>query len=172
MSLSPPTATGNRTTLTEGAAAGLLRRTATSHIGLRVPDVPAATVFYERVLGLVRHAEMADGGARLGWGGGHHVLDLLPGDPALDHIAFEVRDPGGLDGVEKRLRSAGLTVSALDESYLDSLVDPAGAATGLVCTDPDGNTVQFHAPVRTPPTPPAARSSTSTSRCPPPTWWR
>jgi len=150
MSLTPPTVTDNRTTLVEGPAAGLLRQTSTSHIGLRVPDVPAAAAFYERVLGLVRHAELADGGARLGWGGGHHVVDLLPGDPGLDHIAFEVRDPGGLTGVEKRLRSAGLTVSALDESYLDSLDDTAGSAHGLVCTDPDGNTVQFHGPVRRP----------------------
>jgi catechol 2,3-dioxygenase-like lactoylglutathione lyase family enzyme len=134
-----------RLTLPEGKAAGVLRRTATSHIGLRVPDVPATADFYERVLGLVVQDTLPTGGLRLGWGSGHHVLDLLPGERSLDHFGFEVRDVGGLDALEQRLRDAGHHVGNLDESFLD---DPVGTPRGIVCTDPDGNKVHFHSAVR------------------------
>ena len=137
--------TKKRITLPEPETAGSLRRTATSHIGLRVPDVEAAAEFYGRVLGLVRHGLLADGGVRLGWGTGHHVLDLLPGERRLDHIAFEVRDPGGVEALRKRLRDAGHDVHGLDESCVDESIE---APAGFACTDPDGNTVQFHGPVR------------------------
>jgi len=133
-----------RTILTEGPVAGTLRRTSTSHLGLRVPDVAAAVEFYGRILGLRAAGELADGGARLGWGSGHHVLDLRPGAPGVDHIAFEVRDPGGLDALEKRLRGAGLAVSALDADLLDESVP---GTAGFATTDPDGLAVQFHGPV-------------------------
>jgi catechol-2,3-dioxygenase len=134
----------NRVTLQEPEAAGTLRRTATSHIGLRVPNVDESAEFYQRVLGLVVQATLPDGGLRLGWGGGHHVLDLLPGRASLDHIAFEVAEPGGLEDLAHRLRQAGHDVEALDESFVD---EPVSNRTGLVCTDPDGNTVHFHGPV-------------------------
>lgn len=137
----------SRVTLSEQPAAGLLRRTATSHIGLRVPDVSGVAAFYGRVLGLVVHSALPGGGQRLGWGAGHHVLDLTPGDAALDHIAFEVRDPDGLEDLEKRLRGAGREVTELDRSYLDCPVDGIDPR-GLVVHDPDGNTVHFHGPVR------------------------
>ncbi|MDR0359056.1 MAG: glyoxalase, partial [bacterium] len=63
--------------------------------------------FYEDVLGLRVHEPLAQGGARLGWGSGQHVLDLIPGENGLDHYALEVRDPGGPDGVAARLREFG-----------------------------------------------------------------
>lgn len=134
-----------RVVLDEPDAAGALRRTATSHIGLRVPDVDAAAAFYGRVLGLVVQDELPGAGRRLGWGPGHHVVDLLPGPADLDHIAFEIRDPDGLSALEKRLREAGHAVAELDTAHLD---DADGTPRGLVCTDPDGNAVQFHTPVR------------------------
>lgn len=139
----------NRTALVEGQAAGALRRTATSHIGLRVPDVAVTAEFYGRVLGLTPHSELPGGGLRLGWGSGHHVVDLLVGEPGLDHIGFEVRDDGGIDRLEKRLREAGHAPTDLDLDYLDEAVRVgADRPRGLVCTDPDGNTVHFHSPVR------------------------
>ncbi|WP_432854301.1 VOC family protein [Amycolatopsis sp. CA-161197] len=137
--------TPTRTTFAEGAAAGSLRRTATSHLGLCVPDVAAAAEFYGRILGLRPHGELPDGGARLGWGSGHHVLDLRPGEPAVDYIAFEVRDEGGLDALEKRLREAGAAVRPLDGDLLDE-AEPGTA--GFATTDPDGLTAHFHGPVR------------------------
>jgi catechol 2,3-dioxygenase-like lactoylglutathione lyase family enzyme len=136
----------NRVILPDQEAAGLLRRTATSHIGLRVPDVPGAAEFYGRVLGLIVHTELPHGGLRLGWGTGHHVLDLTPGEPALDHIGFEVRDPDGIADLEKRAREAGHEVADLDTHYVDSAGGPD--ARGLVVHDPDGNAVHFHGPVR------------------------
>jgi catechol 2,3-dioxygenase-like lactoylglutathione lyase family enzyme len=136
---SPP-----RTTLVESAAAGSLRRTSTSHIGLRVPDVETAAAFYGRVLGLVPLARLSEGGQRLGWGAGHHVLDLLPGTTGLDHIGFEVADPDGLGALEKRLRDGGYAVDDIGPAHLDAAV---GEPRGITCTDPDGNVVHFHSPV-------------------------
>ena len=135
----------NRTILDETDAAGSLRNTATSHIGLRVPDVESVADFYGRVLGLVRQAELPDGGLRLGWGTGHHVMDLMPGDQGLDHFGFEVRDPGGIEGLRSRFESAGVPVREVDPSILDFAL---GAGAGIAVTDPDGNTVHFHGAVQ------------------------
>jgi catechol-2,3-dioxygenase len=135
----------NRLVLDEAPAAGSLRRTATSHIGLRVPDVAGASDFYSRILGLTTHGDLSGGGRRLGWGVGHHVLDLLPGDRGVDHIGFEVRDTAGLADLEARLREAGHAVDGLDPAYLDEAV--GADARGLVCSDPDGTAVHFHTSV-------------------------
>ena len=133
-----------RVVLAEADAAGTLRRTAVSHLGLRVPDVPGTADFYGRTLGLLVHDELPAGGLRLGWGAGHHVLDLLPGERALDHYAFEVRDGNGVAGIRERLERAGHDVGDVDAAHLDAAVgEPVGVAT----TDPDGNRVQFHSPV-------------------------
>jgi catechol-2,3-dioxygenase len=125
----------------------MLHRTSVSHLGLRVPDVGAAAEFYGRILGLSVHSSLAGGGLRLGWGAGHHVLDLAPGEIGLAHIGFEVADNGGVTGLEKRLREAGHGVADLDLSYLDCPA-PGTSPQGLVVTDPVGNTVHFHGPVR------------------------
>lgn len=138
-----------RVILDEPDAAGALRRTATSHIGLRVPDVAGTAEFYGRVLGLTPQGNLPGGGQRLGWGVGHHVVDLLPGPAALDHIGFEVADPDGIAALEKRLHEAGHPVTELDPAHLDDTFPvEGGQPRGLACTDPDGNTVQFHTPVR------------------------
>lgn len=139
--------TPTRVTLQETEQAGTLRRTAVSHLGLTVPDVAANERFYSRVLGLVRHAELADGGVRLGWGAGHHVLDLLPGVKGLDHYGFEVCDEGGLDGIRTRLEQAGHDVTDLDPSFVDA---PVGEPAGLRSVDPDGTAVHFHTAVQRP----------------------
>jgi catechol 2,3-dioxygenase len=124
----------------ESHASRTLTRTATSHLGLRVPDVPACRDFYTRVVGLQVHEDLAGGGVRLGWGAGHHVLDLLPGQATgLDHFAFEVGAPGGPRELRRRLSAAGVETAALDPA--------AVGADGFEVTDPDGNHVQFHGPV-------------------------
>jgi catechol 2,3-dioxygenase-like lactoylglutathione lyase family enzyme len=134
-----------RTILSEGAAAGTLRHTSVSHIAFRVPDVAVAADFYERVLGLRIQSALADGGLRLGWGEGHHVLDLSAGEKGLLHYAFEVRDRAGLDGIRARLTAAGIPFEDLDEGFVD---DPVGAIDGIAVRDPDGTEVQFHSAVR------------------------
>lgn len=133
-----------RVVLSEGPHAGVLRRTHVSHIGFSVPDLGAAESFYSRVLGMRRHAELTDG-IRLGWGAGHHVVDLHEGPQGLIHYGFEVRDEGGLEGIRARLTEAGIRFDPIDPSVVD---DPIGAVDGLAVTDPDGTTVHFHSEVR------------------------
>jgi catechol 2,3-dioxygenase-like lactoylglutathione lyase family enzyme len=106
-----------------------LTRTATSYLALRVPDVAEAGAFYTRVVGLRVHGALAGGGTRLGWGAGHHVLDLLPGDRGLEHLAYEVAAPGLLDELAAALGAP--------------LVDLDGVR-GLEVADPDGNRIRFH----------------------------
>ncbi|MGV0037106.1 VOC family protein [Mycobacterium colombiense] len=134
----------NRVVLQERDAAGSLRRTAVSHIGFAAPDVAATADFYGRVLGLVVQDELPGGGLRLGWGCGHHVIDLVDGEPALTHYGFEVRDDRGLEGITKRLRAAGHTFLDLSPSYIDSAL---GSPAGIVVSDPDGTSVHFHSAV-------------------------
>lgn len=134
-----------RVVLEEERDAGALTRTAVSHIGFRVPDVAEAERFYCRVLGMVRQGDLADGGVRLGWGVGHHVMDLVQGESGLDHFAFEVRDVDGIAGIARRLKAAGYEVSDLDPSYVDESVGPIEA---IVTKTPDGTPVHFHSQVQ------------------------
>jgi catechol 2,3-dioxygenase len=114
-----------------------LNRTSTSHLGLRVPDVEAATRFYQRIVGLSVHSALEDGGVRLGWGQGHHVLDLLPGAAALDHVAFEVDgETQPFDAFRHAIEEGGAPTHDLDET--------AAGVAGFRTLDPDGNVVQFH----------------------------
>ena len=133
-----------RVTLQETENAGKLRHTAVSHIGLSVPDVSKNEDFYTRVLGMVRHAELPNG-VRLGWGIGHHVLDLIEGPQELHHYGFEVRDEGGVEGISARLTATGVSYEDLDASYVD---EAQGDGRGISVVDPDGNTVHFHSAVR------------------------
>lgn len=134
-----------RLVLHERDAAGTLTRTSVSHIGFSVPDPSIAADFYVRVLGMVVHEELPDGGLRLGWGGGHHVIDLIEGEKGLHHYGFEVRDVDGIDGLAKRLIDSGHTISSLDAGYIDSAI---GTAVGVVVPDPHGTPVHFHSPVQ------------------------
>ena len=106
-----------------------LTRTATSSLALRVPDVDEVVAFYTRIVGLRVHSALDGGGVRLGWGAGHHVLDLRPGERALELVAFEVAAPGLLDGL------AGTLGAQLD------VVD---GIRGFEIRDPDGNRLRFH----------------------------
>src|SRR5882672_2974848 len=133
-----------RIILQERDAAGTLSQTAVSHIGFSVPDVEATADFYGRVLGLIVHEDLPTGGLRLGWGTGHHVMDLVAGDPGLSHYGFEVRDHRGIDGIAERLTAAGHLVEKLHASFIDSAL---GTPTGLAVQDPDGTAVHFHSAV-------------------------
>lgn len=112
-----------------------LRNTILSHVGLRTPDVAAASAFYTRVVGLVPGAVAGDGAQHLGWGSGHHVLELLPGPAGLDHVALEVSDAGGPEAVADRARTRGAEVLELGD-----------ALGSLELRDPDGNAVRLHGP--------------------------
>ncbi|WP_410676064.1 VOC family protein [Amycolatopsis sp. cmx-4-68] len=118
-----------------------------SHIGFSVPDLRESVRFYRRVLGLVVQDELEDGAVRLGWGSGHHVVELVEGLKGLRHYGFEVRDADGVAGIGARLRAAGHQVGALDRRYFDC---NAGAPDGITTVDPDGVEVHFHTEVRRP----------------------
>jgi catechol 2,3-dioxygenase-like lactoylglutathione lyase family enzyme len=133
-----------RVILQEHDAAGLLRHTAVSHIGFCVPDVAATADFYGHVLGLVVQQDLPGDGMRLGWGTGHHVVELIAGEPGLRHYGFEVRDDDGVDGIAKRLTAAGHVVENLAHDYIDCSL---GAPSGIVVADPDGTPVHFHGAV-------------------------
>jgi catechol-2,3-dioxygenase len=133
-----------RVILNESDSAGTLRQTSVSHIGFHVSEVTRSEAFYSRVLGLVTQEHLAGGGVRMGWGTGHHVLDLYPGPNGLAHIGFEVRDIGGLDGIRKRLEDAGCDVEQLDETFVDA---PIGPVEGIETRTPEGTPVHFHSPV-------------------------
>lgn len=135
----------NRVTLAQGPHAGALRSTSVSHIGFRVPDVEGTRGFYERVLGMVVQADLPEGGVRLGWGTGHHVLDLIPGEQGLAHYGFEVRDVDGIVGIRSRLEERGHAVAELDHFYID---EPDGVPEGISVLSPDGVPVHFHSAVR------------------------
>lgn len=114
-----------------------LSKTSLAHVALRTPDVDAMARFYETAMGLV--AEPSDAGAgavRMGWGRGHHAVELLPGSAGLDHVALEVRDPGGHPALGERLRAAGVAVEELGDSDGTLRIE-----------DPDGNAVHLHGPV-------------------------
>jgi catechol 2,3-dioxygenase-like lactoylglutathione lyase family enzyme len=134
----------NRLVLEEHDAAGLLRHTAVSHIGFAVPDVAGTADFYSRILGLVVHSDLPGDGLRLGWGSGHHVVELVAGEPAMTHYGFEVRDDQGVEGIAKRLIAAGYVVDDLTSSYIDYALE---SPMGIVVSDPDGTPVHFHGAV-------------------------
>lgn len=137
-----------RVVLPEEGDAGALRRTSVSHIAFAVPDLDASEAFYTRVLGMVRHPAAPDGAVRLGWGEGHHVLELHAaadtGGATLLHYGFEVRDDGGIAALRTRLQAAGTTSADLDPAYIDAA---SGRPDGLLVRDPDGTAVHFHTPV-------------------------
>lgn len=120
-----------------------LSDTATSHIGFQVPDVEKTADFYCRVMGMFRH-EAPEGIVRLGWGAGHHVIDLVEGEKKLLHYGFEVRDAGGVQLIRDRLTAAGIAFEEISSDVLDESV---GAPEGILVRDPDGNDVHFHGPV-------------------------
>jgi catechol 2,3-dioxygenase-like lactoylglutathione lyase family enzyme len=110
-----------------------LRRTSLSHVALATPDVERLSAFYADTMGLIeqRPSEVA-GGVCLGWGAGHHALELLPGAPGLAHIAFEVLDEGGPERIAERAQAMGVAVRDVD------------AAGTLEVNDPDGNPLRLH----------------------------
>ncbi|WP_120006550.1 VOC family protein [Nesterenkonia muleiensis] len=122
----------------------VLRATAVSHIGFGAADPDHAAAFYQRVLGMVIQQRHSDGRLRLGWGAGHHVIEVIPGVPGLRHYGFEVRDHGGLAAVKKRLHTAGVQYQPLEAGMIDA---PAGPAEGIKLQDPDGTELHLHSPV-------------------------
>lgn len=109
-----------------------------SHVGLRVPETEALQRFYQDVVGMSVHEEVEET-LRLGWGLGHHALEVSHGEVGLDHFALELPNPGQLDALTDRLESLGVTITE---------GKPVGnhPATFEI-EDPDGNRIELHGPV-------------------------
>jgi catechol 2,3-dioxygenase-like lactoylglutathione lyase family enzyme len=101
-----------------------------AHVAMRVEDVAALAAFYEEILGLVKQETLPDGRVRLGWGTGHHAVELVPGSPGFDHFAFEIPDRGELDALAQRV----------DADWEECDGDHPRAA---VTRDPDGHRIEF-----------------------------
>lgn len=108
-----------------------------SHVGLRAPDATGLRRFYEDVVGMVTHEE--ESGLRLGWGAGHHAIEIFPGPAALDHFALELPGDEELDILAHHLQSSGVSITEKS---------PVGdhPATFEI-EDPDGNRIELHGPV-------------------------
>jgi catechol 2,3-dioxygenase len=114
-------------------------QSALSHLSLRAPDPEAAAAFYETALGLTREPSGPSSGTeaiRLGFGRGHHAVQIVRGDVGLDHFAFEVSDEDELAALRARLLAAGTPFLPPG----DGQVDPRAFAVA----DPDSNRVEFH----------------------------
>lgn len=106
-----------------------------AHAALRVTDLERSERFYCDLLGLgVRErGTFRDGSPLLATTGGLGLIGA--GEPATDHLAFEVSD---LAGLEARLRDAGVEiVRGPTES---------GYGTSLYVRDPDGVEVELIEP--------------------------
>jgi catechol-2,3-dioxygenase len=109
-----------------------------SHVSLSVEDLPASRTFYENVMGLAVH-DIADDRMRMGWGIGQHALELVEGEPGLDHFAYEVPDPAHLQQLEQSLTKTGVETR---------WIQPEGAHPRVLeCRDPEGNRIEFHSAV-------------------------
>ena len=114
-----------------------LVRTSLAHVALSTPDVERMTAFYARHMGLIAQGHSVGGEhAFLGYGQGHHALELVKGASGLHHIALEVNDEGGHEAVAEGQRKRGIPVRELR--------DDAGT---LEVTDPDGNAVRLQGTV-------------------------
>lgn len=72
-----------------------------SHVVLHSPDLKKSEAFYEEQLGFRLSDRLGDFMSFLRCSAIHHSLAFIPGPPALNHIAFEMRD------IDEMMRGAG-----------------------------------------------------------------
>ena len=106
-----------------------------SHVGLRAPEAEPLQRFYQDVVGMSLHEEV-EGTSRLGWGLGHHALEISSGEAGLDHFALELPDLAQLDVLTGRLERLGVAVA--EEQYVGDHPTTFGVE------DPDGNRIELH----------------------------
>ena len=112
------------------------------HVGIRVPDMERALDFYSGVFGLEISERTEEGAVYLRCGPDHHSHVLYPlgqRRPGLDHVAFEVADPEGLESAANFLKEQGVPISSGPGPG-----DEPGVARSLRVLDPDGNRVELY----------------------------
>ena len=93
------------------------------HVSLRTPDVAEASARWSAQLGLVEREP-----GRLACDDEPFCLELVEGEPGVEHVAYELRRSCSLDDARAHL-------SAYEE-----------AAGGLRVTDPEGNRIELWQP--------------------------
>lgn len=114
-------------------------RSAMSYLSLKAPDPELAAAFYQDALGMTRETPEtppASGAIRLGFGRGHHAIEIVPGGIGLDHVAFEVKSEAEIQALKDRIEAAGVAFLPQRDERVDSDV--------IAVADPDGNRVEFH----------------------------
>jgi len=108
-----------------------------SHIVLHTPEPPKLVAFYEDVLGFRLSDWIGTFMAFLRCNSAHHRLAILPGPPALNHVAFDVSSVDELMRGLGRLTAKGVTLSWGPGRHT------AGDNTFTYYLTPNGNAVEY-----------------------------
>jgi len=108
-----------------------------SHIVLHTPEPPKLVAFYEEVLGFRLSDWIGTFMAFLRCNSAHHRLAILPGPPALNHVAFDVSSVDELMRGLARLTAKGVTLSWGPGRHT------AGDNTFTYYLTPNGNAVEY-----------------------------
>jgi catechol-2,3-dioxygenase len=108
-----------------------------SHVVLHSPDHKGLTKFYEDVLGFKLSDWIAEFMVFLRCNPAHHRLAIMPGKPALNHVAFDVASVDEMMRGLARLTKEGVTLSWGPGRHT------AGNNTFTYYLTPNGNAVEY-----------------------------
>lgn len=108
-----------------------------SHVVLHSPDIKALTAYYQDVLGFKLSDWIAEFMVFLRCNPAHHRLAILPGNPALNHVAFDVASVDEMMRGLGRLTKQGVTLSWGPGRHT------AGNNTFTYYLTPNGNAVEY-----------------------------
>jgi 2,3-dihydroxy-p-cumate/2,3-dihydroxybenzoate 3,4-dioxygenase len=111
--------------------------TGLSHIVLHTPDPAKLVAFYEQVLGFRLTDWIGTFMAFLRCNAAHHRLAILPGPPALNHVAFDVASVDEMMRGLARMHEKGVTLSWGPGRHT------AGNNTFTYYLTPNGNAVEY-----------------------------
>lgn len=111
--------------------------TGLSHIVLHTPDPAGLVKFYEDVLGFRLSDWIGTFMAFLRCNSSHHKLAILPGPPALNHVAFDVASVDEMMRGLARMHEKGVTLSWGPGRHT------AGNNTFTYYLTPNGNAVEY-----------------------------
>jgi catechol 2,3-dioxygenase-like lactoylglutathione lyase family enzyme len=112
-----------------------------SHIVLHTPDIKKTVAFYEKHLGFRVSDWLGDFMCFLRCNEVHHSVAFMPGPPALNHVAYEMRD------LDEMMRGAGRLMKANVSLKWGPGRHTAGNNTFSYFHDPVGNTLEYTAEV-------------------------
>lgn len=111
--------------------------TGLSHIVLHTPEPAKLVAFYEKVLGFRLSDWIGTFMAFLRCNSAHHRLAILPGPPALNHVAFDVSSVDEMMRGLARMHENGITLSWGPGRHT------AGNNTFTYYLTPNGNAVEY-----------------------------